>query len=102
MSRSYKELGVYNERRDYKYGADGGIMDFIATGNGPFKVELTGDNGTFGYTLRAEDVAAVVQVLDLSNLLKTIEETNALCDEAQRALDFLRKSQQRSAVHDKE
>lgn len=97
-SRSYKELGVYNERRDYKYGADGGIMDFIATGNGPFKVELSGSNGVYEYTLRAEDVAAVVKIVNLSNLLKTIEEATLMCDEAQRSLDFLRKSEERSAI----
>lgn len=98
LTRSYKELGVYNERRDYKYGADGGIMDFIAAGNAPFTVELSGGNGRYEYTLRAEDAEAIVRILDLANLLKAIGEAQAMCDEAQRSLDFLRKSEERSAI----
>lgn len=96
LSRSYKEYGVYNERRDYKYGNDGGVMDFIATADGPIKVELLGGNEKYRYTLRNEDAIAVRQILELSNLLKAVHETSAMRDEAQRALDFLLKSQERS------
>ena len=96
LSRSYSEYGVYNERRDYKYGNDGGVMDFIATADGPIKVELLGGTGICKYTLRNEDAVAVRQILELSNLLKAVKETSAMRDEAQRALDFLLKSQERS------
>ena len=96
LSRSYKEYGVYNERRDYKYGNDGGIMDFIATADGPIKVELLGGTEKYRYTLRNEDAVAVRQILELSVLLKAVQETSVMRDEAQRALDFLLKSQERS------
>lgn len=95
LSRSYKELSVYNERRDYKYGADGGIMDFIATGKAPFTVELSGGDSKFEYTLRDEDVDAVRKIMELSNLLKAMDEMQAMYNEAQRSLDFLQKSRSR-------
>ena len=46
--------------------------------------------------LRDEDVIAIKRVIELSNLLKMVEEARGMRDEAQRALDFLIKSQQRS------
>lgn len=96
LSRSYKEYGVYNERRDYKYGNDGGIMDFIAVADGPLRVELLGGTEKCRYTLRNEDAIAVRRILELSKLLKAVNEAAAMRDEAQRALDFLLKSQERS------
>lgn len=103
LTRSYKEAGVYNERVDFKYGADGGIMDFIAASSGPFKVKLEGGYGTFEYTLRHDDVLAISQILELSKVLRVIEETMEMGKEAKRALDFLRVSQERSkAVREKE
>lgn len=95
-SRTYKYLGVNNERRDYRYGNDGGIMDFIAAAPSPVTVELKGEHGRYEYTLRPEDVAAVRRVIELSNLLKSAEEARSMRDEAQRSLDFLLKSQLRS------
>lgn len=95
-SRSYRYLGVYNERRDFLYGADGGIMDFILNAQTPVKVELFGEQGNISYVMRNEDVDAVRQVVELSHLLKSLEEARSLRDEAQRALDFLLKSRQRS------
>jgi hypothetical protein len=97
-TRSYKELGVYNERLDFKYGADGGIMDFIAASGGPFKVTLEGSSGKYEYTLRHDDVLAISQVLEMSKVLNAISETKAMREEAQRALDFLMKSQERSTA----
>lgn len=98
VTRSYKELGVYNERLDFKYGADGGIMDFIAASGGPFKVTLEGSSGKYEYTLRHDDVLAISQVLEMSKVLNAISETKAMREEAQRALDFLMKSQERSTA----
>ena len=95
-SRSYKDLGVYNERRDYRYGSDGGIMDFIAVADGALKVELLGGTDKIEYTLRNDDAIAVRRILELSNLLKAVNETSVMRDESQRALDFLLKSQERS------
>lgn len=95
-SRSYWYLGVYNERREYRYGADGGVMDYIASATSPIKVELFGEQGKYEYLLRGEDATAVKRVIELANLLKMVEEARCMRDEAQRALDFLIKSQQRS------
>lgn len=96
LNRSYKEMGVYNERVDFKYGADGGIMDFIASSAGPLNVKLEGSNGSMEYTLRHDDVLAITQMLELSNVLRAIEETKKMGEEAKRALDFLTVSQERS------
>ncbi|MBR4847776.1 MAG: hypothetical protein IKV07_00270 [Bacteroidaceae bacterium] len=96
LSRSYWYLGGYNERREYRYGDDNGIMDFIASATAPVKVELFGEQGKYEYMLRDEDVIAIKRVIELSNLLKMVEEARGMRDEAQRALDFLIKSQQRS------
>lgn len=98
LARSYKELGVYNERLDFKYGTDGGIMDFIAASAGPFKVKLEGSNGEYEYTLRHDDVLAISDVLALSKVLRAIEEARKMEGEAQRALEFLIRSQERSTA----
>lgn len=95
-SRSYRYLGVYNERRDYLYGNDGGIMDYIASSASPVKVELFGDNGNCSYQLRTEDAAAIARAAELSNLLKSLERARSLREEAQRSLDFLMKSRRYS------
>lgn len=95
-SRSYWQLGVYNERRDYRYGDDNGVMDYIASVESPVKVEISGEQGKYEYMLREEDATAIKRVIELSNLLKMVEEAGVMRDEAQRALDFLIKSQQRS------
>ena len=97
-SRSYWYLGTYNERRDYRYGADNGIMDYISSASSPVKVEISGEQGKYEYMLRGEDAVAIRRVIELSNLLKMLNEANTMRDEAQRALDFLIKSQQRSQV----
>lgn len=100
VSRSYWYLGVYNERREYRYGADDGVMDFIASATDAVKVEIFGEQGKHEYMLRAEDIDAIKRVIELSNLLKMVEEARGMRDEAQRSLDFLLKSQQRSeSVH---
>ena len=103
LTRSYKEHGVYNERVDFKYGADGGIMDFIAASGGPFKVKLDGSNGTMEYTLRHDDVLAISQIVELTKVLGAIEETKGMSEEAKRARDFLLVSRERSkAAREKE
>lgn len=103
LTRSYKERGVYNERLDFKYGSDGGIMDFVAASGGPFKVKLDGGSGSAEYTLRHDDVLAISHVLELAKVLKAIEETKGMSEEAKRALDFLQASQERSkAAREKE
>lgn len=96
LARSYWNYGLYNERREFRYGSDGGVMDFIASATSPLKVELTGSQGRFEYVLRDEDVVAIRRIVELANLLKMYEETCGMRDEAQRSLEFLVRSRQRS------
>lgn len=96
LARSYWNYGLYNERREFRYGDDGGVMDYIASSTSPLKVELTGSQGRYEYMLRYEDVVAVRRIVELANLLKMYKETCDMRDEAQRSLDFLIKSLQRS------
>ena len=71
--------------------------------DGPFKVKLDGGSGAVEYTLRHDDVLAISQVLELAKVLKAIEETKGMSEEAKRALDFLQASQERSkAAREKE
>ncbi len=91
-----KEFGVYVERRDYKRGNDGGIMEFVASaGNAPLTVELSGANGSYSYTLREQDAQAIAQVVALSDVLISIAECRSMRDSAQYSLDFLLKGEQR-------
>ena len=71
-------------------------MDYIASVESPVKVEISGEQGKYEYMLREEDATAIKRVIELSNLLKMVEEAGVMRDEAQRALNFLIKSQQRS------
>mgnify|MGYP003305355653 FL=1 len=91
-SRSYREYGVYSERRDYKYGEDGGIMDFIAAGEAPFVVELSGGSSSHTYTLRASDVEAIKAVAGLAVLLRDITSQRQLLSDAQISLEILRRN----------
>lgn len=91
-SRSYREYGVYSERRDYKYGEDGGIIDFIAAGEAPFVVELSGGSSSHTYTLRASDVEAIKAVAGLAVLLRDITRQRQLLSDAQISLEILRRN----------
>lgn len=95
MSHTYRNLGVNNERLDFIYGEDGGIADFIASASGDVLVELSGDNGNFKYTLRRDDIKAITKAVKLSKLLKSIDEHKSMAAEAQRHLDFVKKSRER-------
>lgn len=94
-SWSGKEHGVYIERRDYRRGDDGGIMDFVASSSGKVVVELSGGSRDFGYELRQEDVKAITMVKELSDVLLSIAECREMLDAAQYSLDFLMKGNDR-------
>lgn len=95
MSTTYRNLGINNERLDFIYGEDGGIMDFISAANGTITVELTGSNGKHSYTLRKDDAAAVKKAVALSGVLKSIAEHKKMAAEAQRHIDFVKKTKER-------
>ncbi len=102
LERNYKELGVNNERRDYKYGEDDGLVDFILAAQGTIEVELSGGNGKVTYTLRQSDADALRQVLELTQAIKVVQMADDMLDEARYMLDFLKRSEERSNATSKE
>ena len=97
-SHIYRNLGVNNERLDFIYGEDDGIMDFVAAATQPITVELTGADGSYSYTLRREDAVAVTKVMELSRVLRAITEHREMAAEAQRHIDFVKKTRERFAA----
>ena len=102
LERSYKELGVNNERRDYKYGEDNGLMDFILAAQGKIEVELSGGNGKVTYVLRQSDADAMRKVLELAQAIKDVQMANEILDETRYTLDFLKRSEERSSAASKQ
>ncbi|MBQ8364486.1 MAG: hypothetical protein IJX41_01195 [Bacteroidaceae bacterium] len=97
-SHTYRNIGINNERLDFIYGEDGGIMDFISAATGTITVELAGKEDKYSYTLRAEDAKAVKLAVDLSKVLKSIAEYKEMAAEAQRHIDFVKKTRERFAA----
>ena len=98
LERNYKDLGVNNERRDYKYGVDGGLVDFLLVAEGAIEVELSGANGKANYTLRSADAVAIRKAYELSQAILAVKKIEDLLGEARYMLDFLKKSEARSAA----
>lgn len=91
---SSKHLGVTTERVDFRYNQDDGLMQFIATADRPIMVELTGKT-KYKYILRNEDADAIADVLELATVLQAIDSIKNLRDEADRHIEFLRRSKER-------
>ena len=98
LERNYKDLGVNNERRDYKYGADAGLVDFVLMAEGAIEVEISGSNGKVNYTLRPADVAAIRKVFELSQAINAVKKVEDMLGEARYKLNFLKKSEARSSA----
>ena len=98
LERTFKDLGVNNERRDYRYGEDGGLVDFVVATQGTIEVELSGANGKVNYTLRAADAEAIRAVFELSQAIKAVKTVEEMLDEARYMLDFLKRSEARSSA----
>ncbi len=96
-----KHLGVHSERLDFRYGQDGGIMDFILSAEGEIKVELSG-RSKVEYTLRKSDAEAVAKVLELSRVLQSIERISAMRAEASRHIEFIERSRERFEIEEPE
>lgn len=93
-SNSYRSNGVQNERCDYRYGEDGGLMDFIAFSQGPFTVELSGGSGKHSYKLRESDVIAVQSILKLSNFITELNRMREYRDDAHVSWRILLKNKE--------
>ena len=102
LERNSKDLGVNNERRDYKYGEDGGLIEFVLLTEGAIEVELSGANGKANYTLRPADAAAIRKAYELSLAIHAVKRAEDLLGEARYMLDFLKKSEARSAASESE
>ena len=102
LERNYKDLGVNNERRDYKYGEDGGLIEFVLLTEGAIEVELSGANGKANFTLRPADAAAIRKAYELSLAIHAVKRAEDLLGEARYMLDFLKKSEARSAAPESE
>lgn len=93
LRRAYVDLGINNERCDYKHGEDGGMIDFILSAKGRIEVELSGGKGIVRYTLREADADAVGQMFRLAKVFEALAEYEQLLAEACYSLDFLRRSE---------
>ena len=98
LERNYKDLGVNNERRDYKYGEDGGLIEFVLLAEDAIEVELSGANGKVNYTLRPADAAAIRKAYELSLAINAVKRAEDLLGEARYMLEFLKKSEARSTA----
>lgn len=98
LERNYKDLGVNNERRDYKYGEDGGLVDFVVAVQGTIEVELSGANGKASYTLRSSDAEAIRRIFEFSQAINAVKRAEEMLDEARYMLDFLKRSEARSSA----
>ena len=98
LERNYKDLGVNNERRDYKYGEDAGLVDFVLAAQGTIEVELSGANGKANYTLRNSDADAIRRILEFSQAIKAVKRAEEMLEEARYMLDFLKRSEERSSA----
>ena len=98
LERNYKDLGVNNERRDYKYGEDGGLIEFVLLTEDAIEVELSGANGKVNYTLRPADAAAIRKAYELSLAINAVKRAEDLLGEARYMLEFLKKSEARSTA----
>ena len=90
--RNYKDNGINNERRDYKYGEDDGLIDFISIATGKIEVELSGEKGKVTYTLRDSDAAAVREILKLQRAIVAVPEMEKKLKEAKYYLACLKGS----------
>ena len=95
-----KHLGVHSERLDFRYGEDGGIMDFILSTDEDIKVTLAG-RGKVEYTLRKSDCEAVAKVLELSKVLQSIESVSVMRAEASRHIEFIERNRERFEIEEK-
>ncbi|MBO7418494.1 MAG: hypothetical protein J6U14_06120 [Bacteroidaceae bacterium] len=79
------------EKADYKYGEDGGVIDFIAAHQDEnLKVQFIGDKN-FNTTMTPQDRKAAASVAQLATLLNRITELNKASEEAQLKIRYIEK-----------
>ncbi|MCR5574356.1 MAG: hypothetical protein K6F78_06000 [Bacteroidaceae bacterium] len=96
------DLGERIEKADYKYGEDGGVIDFIAAHQDEnLKVQFMGDKN-YNTTMTAQDRKAAASVLQLSTLLNRITELNKAREEAQLKIRYIEKRIAEKATEEQE
>jgi hypothetical protein len=85
------DLGEQIEKADYKYGEDGGVIDFIAAHQDEnLKVQFVGDR-SFNTSMTAADRKAAANIRELATLLNSITELNKAKEEAQLKIRYIEK-----------
>lgn len=85
------DLGEQIEKADYKYGEDGGVIDFITAHQADnLKVQFMGDRN-YNTSMTAADRKAAANVSELATLLNNIAELNRAKEDAQLKIRYIEK-----------
>lgn len=85
------DMGERIEKADYKYGEDGGVIDFIAAHQDEnLKVQFIGDK-SYNTTMTPADRAAAASISKLATSLNKITELNKAREEAQLKIRYIEK-----------
>jgi len=85
------DLGEQIEKADYKYGEDGGVIDFItAHQDENLKVQFIGDK-SYNTSMTAADRKAAANICELYTLLNSITDLNKDREEAQLKIRYIEK-----------
>ena len=85
------DLGEQIEKADYKYGEDGGVIDFItAHQTDNLKVQFMGDRN-YNTSMTAADRKAAANVRELATLLNNIANLNKAKEDAQLKIRYIEK-----------
>ena len=85
------DLGERIAKADYKYGEDGGVIDFIAAHQDEnLKVQFIGDK-SYNTTMTPADRAAAASISKLATSLNKITELNKAREEAQLKIRYIEK-----------
>ena len=85
------DLGEQIEKADYKYGEDGGVIDFItAHQTDNLKVQFMGDRN-YSTSMTAADRKAAANVRELATLLNNIANLNKAKEDAQLKIRYIEK-----------
>ena len=85
------DLGEQIEKADYKYGEDGGVIDFItAHQTDNLKVQFMGDRN-YNTSMTVADRKAAANVRELATLLNNIANLNKAKEDAQLKIRYIEK-----------
>lgn len=85
------DLGEQIEKADYKYGEDGGVIDFIVAHQAEnLKVQFIGDR-SYNTSMSAADRKAAANISELATLLNKVTDLNKAKEEAQLKIRYIEK-----------